>query len=216
MLTQSSMNVDTIVNAVLKELKEKLFITMEASGRHIHLSREDINKLFGYGYQLTPVKELSQPGQYACEERLTITGPKNSIKNVVVLGPERGRSQVEISLTDALTLGAKAPVRLSGDIDGTPGIIITNPKNGAMIEIREGLIVAKRHIHITPEDAMKFNVTNGEIVKVKAFGERPVIFEDVDVRVNKNFSTAMHIDYDEANACGFNKNTKGLILKEIV
>lgn len=210
------MNVDTIVNAVLKELKEKLFITMEASGRHIHLSREDINKLFGYGYQLTPVKELSQPGQYACEERLTITGPKNSIKNVVVLGPERGRSQVEISLTDALTLGAKAPVRLSGDIDGTPGIIITNPKNGAMIEIREGLIVAKRHIHITPEDAMKFNVTNGEIVKVKAFGERPVIFEDVDVRVNKNFSTAMHIDYDEANACGFNKNTKGLILKEIV
>lgn len=216
MLTQSSMNVDTIVNAVLKELKEKLFITMEASGRHIHLSREDINKLFGYGYQLTPVKELSQPGQYACEERLTITGPKNSIKNVVVLGPERGRSQVEISLTDALTLGSKAPVRLSGDIDGTPGIIITNPKNGAMIEIREGLIVAKRHIHITPEDAMKFNVTNGEIVKVKAFGERPVIFEDVDVRVNKNFSTAMHIDYDEANACGFNKNTKGLILKEIV
>lgn len=216
MLTQSSMNVDTIVNAVLKELKEKLFITMEASGRHIHLSREDINKIFGYGYQLTPVKELSQPGQYACEERLTITGPKNSIKNVVVLGPERGRSQVEISLTDALTLGAKAPVRLSGDIDGTPGIIITNPKNGAMIEIREGLIVAKRHIHITPEDAMKFNVTNGEIVKVKAFGERPVIFEDVDVRVNKNFSTAMHIDYDEANACGFNKNTKGLILKEIV
>ncbi len=210
------MNVDTIVNAVLKELKEKLFITMEASGRHIHLSREDINKLFGYGYQLTPVKELSQPGQYACEERLTITGPKNSIKNVVVLGPERGRSQVEISLTDALTLGAKAPVRLSGDIDGTPGIIITNPKNGAMIEIREGLIVAKRHIHITPEDAMKFNVTNGEIVKVKAFGERPVIFEDVDVRVNKNFSTAMHIDHDEANACGFNKNTKGLILKEIV
>ena len=210
------MNIDTIVNAVLKELKEKLFITMEASGRHIHLSREDINKLFGHGYQLTPVKELSQPGQYACEERLTITGPKNSIKNVVVLGPERGRSQVEISLTDALTLGVKAPVRLSGDIDGTPGIIITNPKNGAMIEIREGLIVAKRHIHITPDDAMKFNVTNGEIVKVKVFGERPLIFEDVDVRVNKNFSTAMHIDYDEANACGFNKNTKGLILKDIV
>ncbi|WP_066720105.1 ethanolamine utilization phosphate acetyltransferase EutD [Clostridium sp. Marseille-P299] len=216
MLTQSNINIDTIVNAVLKELKEKLFITMEASGRHIHLCREDINKLFGYGYQLTPVKELSQPGQYACEERLTITGPKNSIKNVVVLGPERGRTQVEISLTDGLTLGVKAPVRLSGDIDGTPGIVISNPKTGASIEIKEGLIVAKRHIHITPEDAAKFNVSNGEIVKVKVFGERPVILEDVDVRVNKNFSTAMHIDYDEANACGFNKNTKGLILKEIV
>lgn len=216
MLAQSNINIDTIVNAVLKELKEKLFITMEASGRHIHLCREDINKLYGPGYQLTPMKDLSQPGQFACEERLTITGPKSSIKNVVVLGPERGRTQVEISLTDGLTLGAKAPVRLSGDIDGTPGITITNPKTGVSIEIKEGLIVAKRHIHMTPEDAIKFNVTNGETVKVKVFAERPVILEEVDVRVNKNFSTAMHIDYDEANACGFNKNTKGLILKEIM
>lgn len=216
MLAQTNLNIDSIVNAVLNEIKEKFFITMEASGRHIHLCREDVNKLYGNNYKLTPAKDLSQPGQFACKERLTITGPKNSIKNVVVLGPERGKSQVEISLTDALTLGVKAPVRLSGDISGTPGITITNPENGATIEIKEGLIVAKRHIHITPEDAKKFNVSNGEIVKVKVFAERPVILEDVDVRVNKNFSTAMHIDYDEANACGFKKDTKGLILKDIV
>lgn len=214
MLVHGNINIDLIVDSVIKEIKEKLFITMEASGRHIHLCREDINQLFGYGYQLTPVKELSQPGQYACKERLTIIGPKNSIKNVVVLGPERGKTQVEISLTDALTLGVKAPVRLSGDISGTPGITITNPENQATIEIKEGLIVAKRHIHISPEDAKRFQVVNGELVKVKVFAERPVIFEDVDIRVSENFRTAMHIDYDEANACGFNKETKGIILKD--
>ena len=214
MLDYSSFQIDVIVDAVIKEMSNKLFIMVEASGRHVHLSREDINTLFGYGYQLTPVKELSQPGQYACEERLTVTGPKNSIKNVVVLGPERSKTQVEISLTDALTLGVKAPVRLSGDITNTPGIVIFNEKNGAGIEPREGLIVAKRHIHMTPEDAIKFKIQNGERVKVKVFGERPVVFDDVDIRVDKNFRTAMHIDYDEANACGYNKNTKGIILKE--
>ncbi len=214
MLDYSSLQIDVIVDAVMKEMSNKLFIMVEASGRHVHLCREDINTLFGYKYQLTPVKELSQPGQYACEERLTITGPKNSIKNVVVLGPERSKTQVEISLTDALTLGVKAPVRLSGDISNTPGIVISNAKNGATIEPKEGLIVAKRHIHMTPEDAIKFNIQNGERVKVKVFGERPVIFDDVDIRVDKNFRTAMHIDYDEANACGHNKNTKGIILKE--
>lgn len=214
MLAYNNKQIDIIVDAVMKEIKDTLCIMVEASGRHVHLSREDLDRLYGYGYQLTPVKELSQPGQYACKERLTITGPKNSIKNVVVLGPERGKTQVEISLTDALTLGVKAPVRLSGDISNTPGIVITNPDNGASIETKEGLIVAKRHIHVTPEDAIKFNVSNGERVKVKVFGERPLILEDVDIRVDKNFSTAMHIDYDEANACGYNKNTKGIILKE--
>ena len=212
MLTQTSMNIDAIVDAVLKELNEQLFILMEASGRHVHLSREEINTLFGANYELTPVKDLSQPGQYACEERVTITGPKNSIPNVVVLGPERGKSQVEVSLTDALALGIKVPVRLSGDIKGTPGIKITNPKNGVSVELKEGLIVAKRHIHMTPEDANRFHIANGDSVKVKVFGERPVILEDVDIRVDKNFSTAMHIDYDEANACGLTKETKGMII----
>lgn len=213
-MNYTSYQIDVIVDAVMKEISNKLFIMVEASGRHVHLSREDLNTLFGYGYQLTPVKDLSQPGQYACAERVTITGPKNSIKNVVILGPERSKTQVEISLTDALTLGVKAPVRLSGDISNTPGITITNPNNGVTIEPKEGLIVAKRHIHMTPEDASRFNIKNGERVKVKVFGERPVILEDVDIRVDKNFRTSMHIDYDEANACGYNKNTKGIILKE--
>lgn len=214
MVVQTNINIEAIIDTVIKELKEQLFILVEASGRHVHLSREDVNTLFGSGYQLTPIKNLSQPGQFACEERVTITGPKNSIQNVVVLGPERSKSQVEVSLTDALTLGIKAPVRLSGDIKGTPGIKITNPKNGASIEIKEGLIVAKRHIHMTPEDAKRFHVSNGDSVKVKVFGERPVILEDVDIRVDKNFSTAMHIDYDEANACGYTKETKGMIIVE--
>lgn len=212
MLAETNIKIDEIVDAVLKELKEQLFILMEASGRHVHLSREDINTLFGYNYQLTPVKDLSQPGQFACKERVTIKGPKNSILNVVVLGPERGKSQVEVSLTDALTLGIKAPVRLSGDIKGTPGIKITNPNNGVSVDIKEGLIAAKRHIHMTPEDAKRFHVSNGDSVKVKVFGERPLILEDVDIRVDKNFSTAMHIDYDEANACGLTKDTKGMII----
>lgn len=205
-------NMEAVVESVIKELRDKVFVMVEASGRHVHLSNQDLYALFGDGYQLTPVKDLSQPGQYACAERVTITGPKGSLQNVVILGPTRPESQVEISLTDGLVLGVKAPVRLSGDIDNTPGITITNPKNGKSIMINKGLIVAKRHIHITPEDAERFGVTNGQTIKIKVFGERPVIFEDLDVRVNKNFKTAVHIDYDEANACGYTKNSMGLIL----
>ena len=205
------MNVDHIVSAVIKEIKEKLFVEVEASGRHVHLSQQDLETLFGAGYQLTPVKDLSQPGQYACKERVTITGPKGSIKNVVILGPVRKASQVEVSLTDALALGIKVPVRMSGDIAGTPGVTITN--GDRTIELKEGLIVAQRHLHITPEDAIKFNVSDGEIIKVKVFGERPVIFDDLAVRVSKNFHTDVHIDYDEANACGYTKGTMGLIIK---
>lgn len=205
-------NMEAVVESVIKELREKVFVMVEASGRHVHLSQSDLDALFGSGYQLTPVKDLSQPGQYACAERVTITGPKGSLQNVVILGPTRPESQVEISLTDGLVLGVKAPVRLSGDIDNTPGITITNPKNGKSITINKGLIVAKRHIHISPEDAERFGVSNGQTIKIKVFGDRPVIFEDLDVRVNKNFKTAVHIDYDEANACGYTKNSMGLIL----
>lgn len=208
------MMIDNIVDSVVNELKDKIFIGIEASGRHVHLKRSDVEALFGPGYQLTPVKDLSQPGQYACEERVTLTGPRGDINNVVILGPERGSTQVEISLTDSLALGVKAPVRLSGDIKDTPGITLTNPKNGNSITIKGGLIVAKRHIHITPEDAMKFQVENGEIVKLKVFGDRPLIFDDVDVRISKDFSTVVHLDYDEANACGLNKSSKGIIINK--
>ncbi len=203
--------VDQIVDAVVETLKTRLFIEVEASGRHVHLSRRDVDLLFGQGYQLTPVKELSQPGQYACSERVTITGPKGSLKNVVVLGPERKNSQVEVSLTDALVLGIKAPIRQSGDTKGTPGVTITN--GDKQVVLQEGILVAKRHMHITPEDAVKFNVSEGEIIKVKVFGARPLIFDDLVVRVSKDFRTFIHIDYDEANACGFTKGTLGMIIK---
>ena len=205
-------DVEAIVENVIKELREKVFVTVEASGRHVHLSKSDLEALFGPGYQLTPVKDLSQPGQYACAERVSVVGPKGTLQNVVVLGPTRPETQVEISLTDGLALGMKAPVRLSGDIKDTPGVTISNPKNGNTITIDKRLIVAKRHIHMSPDDARRFNVENGQVIKVKVFGDRPVIFEDLDVRVNKDFKTAVHIDYDEANACGYGKNSMGLIL----
>lgn len=203
--------VERIANEVVSELKAKLFIPVEASGRHIHLSRADADILFGEGYQFTKVKDLSQPGQYACKERVTVTGPKGSIQNVIVLGPERKQSQMEVSLTDALTLGIKAPVRQSGDIKGSPGVTVSNGSRSVTLD--EGIIVAKRHIHMTPEDAKKFNVSDGEIVKVKVSGSRPVIFEDTVIRVSKNFKTYMHIDYDEANACGYSKESWGIIVK---
>lgn len=203
--------IERIANEIVNELKEKLFIPVEASGRHIHLSRADADSLFGEGYQFTKVKDLSQPGQYACKERVTVTGPKGSIHNVIVLGPERKQSQMEVSLTDALALGIKAPVRQSGDTKGSPGITVTNGSRS--VTLAEGIIVAKRHIHMIPEDAQKFNVKDGEIVKVKVSGSRPVIFEDTVVRVSKDFRTYMHIDYDEANACGYNKDSWGIIVK---
>lgn len=201
---------DSVLSEVMEKLKEN-FIEIEASGRHIHLSQEDLEKLFGKNYELTKVKELSQPGQYACKERVTIVGPKGSIKNVVVLGPVRGDTQVEVSLTDARVLGIDAPVKLSGDIENTPGITIETPL--ATVKKEKGIIVAKRHIHVEEKDKEKFNVEDGDIVKVKVFSKRPVIFDDVVVRVNKNFKTYMHIDYDEANACAFKNGTFGIIIK---
>ncbi len=206
-----SVSTNELIDSIVRTIKERLFVEVEASGRHVHLTRQDVETLFGPGYQLTKTKDLSQPGQYACAERLTITGPKGSLKNVVVLGPERKASQVEVSLTDALALGIKAPVRQSGDIEGSSEITISN--GDRHIKLSQGLIVAKRHMHITPEDAVRFNVKDGEIIKVKVFGQRPLIFDDLVVRVSKDFRTYIHIDYDEANACGFTKGTLGMILK---
>lgn len=203
--------VDSIADGLLQEIKNKLFIEVEASGRHVHLSREDTEILFGKDYQLTKAKDLSQPGQFACKERVSVTGPKGTLHNVVILGPERGSSQVEVSLTDALLLGIKAPLRQSGDVKDSPGAVITN--GSKKVEIKNGVIVAKRHVHMTHEDADRFHVKDGELVKVKIFGQRPLIFDDVVVRISSKFSTFIHIDYDEANACGYQKKTYGLILK---
>lgn len=202
---------EELIDEVIKRVRKEAFIEVEASGRHVHVNKETLEALFGEGYNLTKTKDLSQPGQFACKERVTIVGPKGSISNVVILGPERKHTQVEISQTDALILGIKAPVRESGNIEETPPIIIIS-ENSA-VKIKQGVIVAKRHVHITPEDAEKFGVRDKEKVKVQIFGDRPLIFADVVIRVSPNFQTYMHIDYDEANACGFSKGTLGKIIK---
>lgn len=185
---------------------------VEASGRHVHLSKEHLEQLFGKGYELTIAKELSQPGQYAAKERIRVIGPKGEFSNVVILGPCRDFSQVELSLTDCKDIGIKGVLRESGKIEGTPGILIGVGEN--YIRLDKGAIVAKRHIHMTPEDAEKLNVKDNELVKVKVSGERPVIFDDVLIRVKSSFRLSMHIDYDEANACGYTSGVKGSIIRE--
>lgn len=202
---------DNIVESIVREIRQKLMVEVEASGRHVHLSREDVDILFGKGYELTPTKDLSQPGQYACKERISVTGPKGTIKNIIILGPVRKETQIEVSLTDALTLGIKPPVRQSGDIADSPGAILTN--GDISIEKQKGVIAAKRHMHLSTADARHFGVSDGDLIKIKVFGSRPLIFEDTVARVSDHFSTYVHIDYDEANACGFHKGTFCMIVK---
>lgn len=172
-------------------------ILIETSARHVHLCQEDLETLFGKGAQLTCKKELSQPGQFACNERVTLVGPKKELANVSILGPVRPKTQVEVSYTDARTLGVSAPLRESGDVAGTPGLKLVGPAGD--VEIAEGVIVAKRHIHMTPEDAANYGVENGQIVSVKVESERSAVLGDVVIRVSPKFSLAMHIDTDEAN-----------------
>lgn len=202
---------NSIVDEVVKRVKDEAFIEVEASGRHVHLAEKDIEKLFGVNYKLTKIKDLSQPGQFACKERVTIKGPKGSIKNVVVLGPARAETQVEVSLTDSLALGVKPPIKMSGELLDTPGITIESDRG--VVNLDRGLIAAKRHIHVSKEDAKKFEVKDNDLVKVKVFGERPLIFDDVVIRVSEDYTTFMHIDYDEANACGFKSGTFARIIK---
>ncbi len=180
-------------------------VLVETSARHVHLTEEHIEALFGKGATLTHKKDLSQPGQFACEERVTLVGPKKSIPNVIILGPARSATQVEVSFTDARTLGVDAPVRESGDIAGSAGCKIVGP--AGEIEITEGVIVAKRHIHLTPADAEAFGVADKQVVSVKIdSADRSTIFGDVVCRVSPKFAAAMHIDTDEANAaCAFGK-----------
>lgn len=178
-------------------------ILVETSARHVHLTEEHIKILFGEGATLTHKKDLSQPGQFACEERVTVVGPKKSIPNVIILGPARSATQVEVSLTDARTLGVNAPVRESGDIAGSGACKLVGP--AGEVEISEGVIAAKRHIHLTPENAEEFGVSDKQIVSVKIDSDgRSLVFGDVVVRVSPKFAPAMHIDTDESNAaCAF-------------
>lgn len=188
-------------------------VVVEISARHIHLSQEHLDILFGEGYELTVKKMLSQPGQYACEERVKVVGTKGEFPAVSILGPVRKDTQVELSLTDARSIGVAAPVRESGDIDQSGSCILVGPKGE--IEIAEGVIAAKRHIHATTKDAQEMGLENGEIVSVEipTSNGRNLTFGDVVVRVSDSYALAMHIDTDEANAAGMAPNTMGTIIK---
>ena len=178
-------------------------VLVETSARHVHVSKEALETLFGKGYELTNIKDLSQPGQFACAEKVLVVGPKGTLK-ASILGPTRPASQVEISLTDARTIGVKAPIRESGDVAGSAACKLVNPETGAEVELAEGVIVAKRHIHLTPEAAAEMGVADKQIVSVEIKSERTTVFGDVVVRVSEKFAPAMHIDTDEANAaCAF-------------
>ena len=186
-------------------------VMVETSARHVHLSKEHIEVLFGKGTELTKKRELSQPGQFACEERVTVVGEKKSIPNVIVLGPARAQTQVEVSLTDARSLGVAAPIRESGDLAGSGACKLVGPCGE--IEISEGVIAAKRHIHLDPSTAEKFGVADKQNVFVKIeTAERTTIFGDVVIRVSPKFAPAMHIDTDEANAAG----VSGAVMGEII
>ena len=196
------------IGLLVDKVISSIFVELEASGRHVHVTQEQALTLFDH--PLTPKRPLSQPGQYLANERVTVVGPKGEFANVAVLGPERKAGQVEISLTDARTLGVEAPVRLSGDVKNSPGILLRGEKG--CVTLSEGVIAAKRHIHLTPEDAKKFHVQDKQTVKLQTYTARPVLFEDVAVRVSPDFASYVHLDYDEANACGFQKGDLGRIL----
>ena len=196
---------------ILTTEKEDTFM-VGASGRHVHRTKEHVEALFGEGYELTPVKDLSQPGQFAAKERVRVIGSKGEFSSVAILGPCRNFSQVELSLTDCREIGVKGVIRESGKIQGTPGILIG--VGDKYIQLDKGLIVARRHIHMTSEDAKRFSVNDGETVKVKIHSDRPLIFDDVLIRVKDSFRLSMHIDFDEANACGYTSGVTGSIVKD--
>lgn len=181
------------------------------SNRHLHLTQTDLEILFGKGHQLTPTKPLSQPGQFASEEIVTLVGPKGKIAKVRVLGPVRSKTQVEISKTDSFTLGINPPVRDSGAIEGSAGITIEGPKG--TIELKEGVIIAQRHLHLHTSEAAELGLKDKDIISVKFDGPRALIFNNVLVRVSPNFAKDLHLDTDEANAAGLSNGMLGTIVK---
>ena len=196
------------LDALTQQVLERLFIELEASGRHVHVTKAQALTLFGH--ELTPQRELSQPGQFLAKERVSVVGPKGRFDNVAVLGPERPEAQVEISLTDAKTLGITPPVRQSGDVKNTPGAVLEG--SCGKVTLAQGVIAAKRHSHMTPKDAAVMGVKDRQVVKLQVYTDRPVVFDDVVVRVHPSYQTRVHLDYDEANACGFQKGDLGRIL----
>lgn len=190
------------------QVMERLFVELEASARHVHLTKEQALRLFGH--DLTPKRPLSQPGQFLAQERVTVVGPKGEMHHVAVLGPARKEAQVEISMTDARMLGLQPPIRESGSVAGSPGAVIRSQTGE--ITIDSGVIIAQRHLHLTPEDAARFQVADRQIVRLQVFTQRPLIFHDVLVRVRPDFAARAHLDFDEANACGLQPGDLGRIL----
>ena len=196
------------LDGVVEKVLSNIFVELEASGRHVHVTKQQAQALFGHG--LTEKRPLSQPGQFLANERVTVLGPKGRFENVAVLGPERKEGQVEISLTDGRILGINPPVRLSGHTEETPGATLLGPNGQVILEY--GVIAAQRHIHMTPQDAQKFGVSDKQVVRLQTYTDRPVTFGDTVVRVSPDFATFVHLDYDEANACGFQNGDLGRIL----
>lgn len=199
---------ETDIQKLADAILGRIFVPLEASARHVHLTKEQSLSLFGT--PLTPSRPLSQPGQFLAQQRLTLIGPKGRMEKVAVLGPERKEAQVELSLTDARYLGITPPIRESGDVKGSPGIILEGP-NGR-IAIEQGVIAAQRHVHLTPETAALFDVADKQTVSLQVYTQRPVVFRDVLVRVRRDFAPAVHLDFDEANACAMKPGDLGRIL----
>ena len=205
----ASKEYEVLMQALLKAVQEAskenaasnaTGVPVGISNRHIHLSQVDLDQLFGAGYQLTPMKELSQPGQFACKETVTICGPKGAIEKVRVLGPVRKETQIEIVAGDCFKLGVKAPAKLSGDLAGTPGITVVGPRGS--VQTAQGLIVAQRHIHMAPADAQAYGVQDGQIVKIRVGGLRGGLYDNVAIRVTTSSKLECHLDTEEANAMG--------------
>ena len=197
-----------MIHGLTEAILKNIFIEMEASGRHVHVTKEQARTLFGH--ELTPERPLSQPGQWVAKERVTVIGPKGEFKNVAVLGPERKEGQVEISLTDGRHLGMTPPIRPSGSVENSPGAVLRGPEGEVRLPC--GVIAAQRHIHITPADAARFGVQDKQVVRLQTYTARPLVFDDVLVRVSDDFATRVHLDIDEANACGYKQGDLGRIL----
>ena len=202
---------EQIIQAVLSAIPRAGLVEVEVSARHVHLTREHLEVLFGKGAELTPKRPLSQPGQFLSEERVTLVGPKGRKERTAILGPIRPATQVELSKSDCVELGVKAPVRESGDVAGSGSITIEGPCGSLTID--EGVIIAHNHVYLTPEVAQIMGVTDKQRVAVEVFSDRPVTFRDVIIRVSEKFSCRMHIDFDEANAALVSGFTLGKIIK---
>ena len=204
-----------LISSVVKQMLVKETPTdtvpVEVSARHVHLTQADVEALFGAGHTLTHKRNLSQPGQFLAEERVSVVTGKNTFHNVAVLGPVRDHTQVELSLTDARALGLKPPIRQSGDTKGCPAVCLL--AGSQMIRAEEAVMIAQNHIHMTPADARRYGVSDGQVIKVEMGTQRPVIFDDVVVRVRDDFALAMHIDLDEANACAFQNGESGRVVR---